>query len=158
MIPKRNFKLERIRRARKPESELQEVCEKYAALRNVETFHLPQILLNNAFSRRAAYGGEIWALREAAARVKGMPDLTLFFKGRYRMVELKTEIGKLSREQMRWLNRHPGACIRTFEDFKKYLDDFISEVEHAPGSAGGSLVSDGPTRPPEAGTENRGNP
>src|SRR3990170_3250154 len=101
MIPKRNFNLERIRRARKPESELQEVCENYAALRNVETFHLPQILLNNAFSRRAAYGGEIWALREAAARVKGMPDLTLFFKGYYRMVELKTEIGKLSREQMR---------------------------------------------------------
>lgn len=130
-IPKPNFKLRRIRRARKPESELQELCEKYAELRGVEPFHLPQILLNNAFSRRAVSGGEIWALREAASRVKGLPDLILFYKGHYRMVELKTEIGKLSHDQMRWLDRHPGICVRSFEDFKEYLDGFIVAVDGA---------------------------
>lgn len=136
-LPKRDYKIARIRRAGKgPESAIQAACEEYARLRGVEAFHMPAILLNAAFRRHTAYGGEIWALREAAHSVAGMPDLTLFYKGNYRMVEIKTPEGKLTHNQSSWLKRHNGVCLRSVDAFKEYLDGFIKEVDDMSGAPG----------------------
>ena len=61
---------------------------------------------------------------------KGRSDLVLYYKGKAYMIELKTDEGRQSKEQIEWQSKIEKAgfdykIIRSFEEFQSYLFDII---------------------------------
>jgi hypothetical protein len=111
------------------EHELQEQAEAYCRLIGVESFHIPAVLLNYAFRHRSLGGGELWAVRQAAAAIKGFPDLIMFYRGRYAALEFKTRVGSVSRHQEEWIYRLDGVVCKSFESFKAYADAWKAKID-----------------------------
>ena len=66
--------------------------------------------------------------------VSGVSDLIFLWKGRVYFFELKTKIGKQSKDQIRWesLVKNEGFnyfLIRTFEEFKKEILHLINKYD-----------------------------
>jgi hypothetical protein len=97
------------------ESRLQSVCESYLTMR-----HIPYLHLTTAIKRRIAGRFHIFPVEG----MTGYPDLIIFMpRARVLLVELKTEKGKLSKDQERvfeylGMKSHLVHIIRSFEDFK----------------------------------------
>jgi len=97
------------------ESSLQTKCNKWLNERNILYFHKEM--------GRGSYN---------KARGKGLPDLTIFYKGMVLFIELKTKIGKQNKEQKEWqhkseLNGFAYYICNNFEVFKLLLEEFINE-------------------------------
>lgn len=112
-----------------PEAEIQESAEKYLNLIGVDWFHLPQQVMNSAFRYRTMDGGELWAARNASARLKGFPDLILFYMGFYKAIELKSRDGVVSAHQWKWLKRLDGVECRSFDEFRQTVDEWKAKCE-----------------------------
>ena len=117
-------RVKKAARSTGPESILQQEAELYAVSIGLIPFHLPEFLMNAAFRRRAMSGAELGAALRASQKVKGFPDLILFYRGHFRAVELKTQIGKLSQAQRYWLKILDGVCIRDITHFKAHAMAF----------------------------------
>lgn len=54
---------------------------------------------------------------------KGIPDYSLLKSGVFLLVEFKTESGKVSHEQQRWIDRHNGNAfvVRNENEFKTLI-------------------------------------
>ena len=108
------------------ESDLQNQCEEYLGWMHIKFVRIPDILYNIIFNPE----NEIYHLipiliRKIIAKyIKGLPDLTILFPdGRFWCVELKTKKGKLSQGQKTFAKYVPVTIKRSFEDFKKELDE-----------------------------------
>lgn len=101
----------RTRKVTQPEATtLAEVCA-FLDSEGIEWFHMPEWLLSLAFA--VEKGNADARMREAAADVRGLPDLLLFHRGRYVALELKTEIGEMSLAQRSWKARLGTLVCRT---------------------------------------------
>jgi hypothetical protein len=112
-----------------PEAVIQEQAESYCDLIGVEKFHFPAQILNAAFHMRQMSGGEIWAAREASSKIKGFPDLIMFYKGYYKAVELKSVTGVISQHQQHWIKRLDGVVCKSFEAFRGVADAWKAECD-----------------------------
>lgn len=106
------------------ESELQEMCEQYLDAHSLLYFRLPDALMKMLFG----YGRvkmPLWVRGVAKRFLAGWPDLIVFKDGRYVAIELKSEIGKLSHEQGRKLRLLGGHVVRSFEEFRAIVDEWV---------------------------------
>ncbi len=127
-----DFALPKYRKAKKskpkastPEAVIQRQVENYCALVHLECFHMPEILLATCFRPRAASGGELGALKDAADMVGGLPDCLIFDpkrQGEVLVLELKTDIGKMSTAQKRWLRVLGTKVPRSFDAARAEID------------------------------------
>ncbi len=110
-------------RASAPEATLQKSCEALLEALGLAYLHLPAYLLNAGFSRREDGGAAKWAMVNAAKEVRGFPDLCIFHPDgkHFLAVELKTEIGKLTRSQELWRKAIGTLVIRSFADFEGFI-------------------------------------
>jgi len=106
------------------ERDLQSMCEQYLELNRIMYFHLPDHLMQYFFGP-AIHNIPIEIRREVKEYLVDWMDLIMFDKGRYLAVELKTATGKLTRGQKIRLDALGGHVIRSFDDFKKLVDDWI---------------------------------
>lgn len=115
--------------ASKPEKALQAQAEAYCAIKGLESFHMPEYVLKAAFGWNPhRHGSEFGAMRDAAAEVRGLPDLLIFDARRPGLVlavELKTEIGKLSAAQRMWKLRLGTTVCRGFDEFRAAVDGWV---------------------------------
>lgn len=112
-------------RATFKEKDLQNLVEQYCDLLHIHRLHIPEFLLNAAFRQRNLSGGELWAARDAADEIRGLPDLILFRAGRFLAIELKTEVGKMTGSQDLWQARLGTKVCRSFEQAKQEIDQWI---------------------------------
>jgi hypothetical protein len=130
-------------KAKTPEQQTQEMAEQYCRWRGVPPFHIPAFVLANAFRYRDMEGAEKGAAARASDEIRGWPDLTLCFKGHTAYVELKTEIGKMTKAQRDWQMVLGTIQIRSIEAFKAFLDTWIGlilDIEREPGDGKRWLV------------------
>lgn len=118
------------RRAKAPESTIQDACEAYLDALGVEYLHIPAYVLNAAFSGRAGVtGGQLWAMSAAVQYIRGFPDLMVFHpnRKRYLAVELKTEVGKLTDNQRKWQAGIGTIVCRSFEEFRITFEKWLRD-------------------------------
>lgn len=96
---------------------------------SVAWFHMPEWLLSLAFAVEKGNADPL--VRESAADVRGLPDLLIWYKGRGTAVELKTEIGAVTKNQRAWLTRLNGITCRTLGEFKRAVRDWKETIDHA---------------------------
>ncbi len=114
---------------KEPEAFIQQEAELICRPLGIVTFHIPEFMLKSAFERRDLSPAELYAAREASEKVKGFPDLVLFYCGFYRVVELKVPGRKPGRYQREWLKALNGVYIDNIEEFKKFAEDFVFQVD-----------------------------
>jgi hypothetical protein len=108
-------------RSSNPEAILQRQCESYLEILGLDFLHIPNSFWSSLFLNKS-FG----ALNECSDYLKGWPDLLIFDgKGHYLAVELKTEIGRLSKKQADKKRSLGGFLIRNFEDFKMEVDKWM---------------------------------
>ena len=131
-FPRRLKAKRAVLKASKPEAVTQRQAEAYCALRGLETFHMPEYVLNAAFGWKAnRTGPEMWAMKNASQDVKGLPDLLIFdpkHPGDVLSIESKTEIGKMSPFQKIWQKRLGTKECRSFEAVKKEVDFWMESL------------------------------
>ena len=113
-----------------PEATIQAHAEAYADLLGIPRLHIPAILLRAAFAPHGASGGELWALRNAAAEVGGFPDLVLFRGGRFLAMEFKRGSNKMTASQRRWADALGTIECRSFEAAKAEIDRWRQVLEN----------------------------
>lgn len=119
-----------VARAKVPEASIQAACEAFLDLRGIEYLHIPAYVLNAAFSGRTGIGGgQLWAMSAAVQYIRGFPDLLIFHpdRKRYLAVELKTEVGKLTDNQIKWQQGVGTVVCRSFEDFRIVFEKWMAE-------------------------------
>ena len=110
------------------ESDLQNLCEEYLDWMHVRYIRIPDILYNIIFNPLSDVYKLLpdWIRKIIAKYIKGLPDLTILFPdGRYWCVELKIKKGRMSQGQKTFAKYVPITIKRSFEDFKKELDEKI---------------------------------
>lgn len=126
-------KAKRRMRATKPEDVLQHQCEHYLELLTAQGLVLDFLHIPESMWRGVMTGTSIAAKSECADYLKSWPDLLIFLPGnKYVAIELKTEIGKVSRGQRDKLKILNGSICRGFEEFKSAIDKEIkNDTGHA---------------------------
>ncbi len=127
-----DFALPKYRKAKKskpkastPEAVIQRQVENYCALVHLECFHIPEIMLAVFKRKEGRTGAELGALHDAAEMVKGWPDCSISdprYHGYTLYLELKTEIGKMSPYQKRWLRVLGTKVPRSFDAARADID------------------------------------
>lgn len=121
------------KKAGRPEAVLQEQVEAYCAALGLQTFHMPEYVLNAAFGWNAnRTGPELGAMRDAAEEVRGLPDLLIFhpmYPGRLKAIELKTEVGKMTSSQKTWQVRLGTSLCRSFEAARAEVDMWVEALK-----------------------------
>ncbi len=127
-----DFALPKFRKAPKrkvkattPEAVIQRQVENYCALVHLECFHMPEIMMTSTFKPRGCTGAELGALHDASQMVTGLPDCLIFDPKRQGLIlplELKTEIGKMSPAQKRWLRVLGTKVPRSFDAARAEID------------------------------------
>jgi len=113
------------KRAKTPEATIQAQVEGYLRLRHLAWFHIPDALLKAGFAQGAS---QDWALVNAAAEVRGLPDLLIFDPAHFGVflpMELKTEIGKLNANQRAWKVVLGTRVCRSFEEARAEIDRWL---------------------------------
>lgn len=126
-IPTPGKKAKPSKRAKTPEAAIQEQVENYLKLRGLAFFHIPDALLKAGFSKGSAVN---WALINAAADVRGFPDLIIFDPARFGIclcVELKTEVGTESKNQKAWRIVLGTKLCRSFDEAKAEIDSWLND-------------------------------
>ena len=111
------------------ESALQKQCDDLLKALRIKYLRIPDYVWS--WLKRKAPVEIITALSEAFA---GMPDNITLTKisDRYALamgLELKTEAGKLSGKQKKWIDRNGGVVSRSPDDTIKEVDEFIKVAE-----------------------------
>lgn len=122
-------------KAKTPEAATQALVEAYCTLVNLACFHIPEIVLATCFRPRGAVGGELGVLRDAAAMVGGFPDCAIFcpkHPGYVLTLEVKTEIGKMSKAQVRWKHVLGTKVPRSFEEARAEIDAWRKMLDGLP--------------------------
>lgn len=134
-----------------PESTIQEFTEAYLVLRNIPFIRIPDSVYAAVFGfgrNGASYG--------ASEYLKGLPDLTILYRGRYLALELKRDGGKLRASQRVWRDAIGTVVAHSFDEAQGIIDSFIKTVdfhkENAAGSADGSPCGEELIRPQQAET------
>lgn len=112
-------------RAKTPEAVIQGQVEAYLRLKGLAWFHMPDALLKAGFANGTAVN---FALINAAADVRGLPDLLIFDPARFGFVlplELKTLIGALSKNQKAWAVVIGTRVCRSFEEARAEIDRWM---------------------------------
>jgi hypothetical protein len=112
------------------EKDLQAMAENLCLAMGIRFFRIPDKLL--AF---LAFAAPSWTRVFVARYLKGLPDMLLFKKTSHglnfcKMIEIKTEAGKLSAGQTAW---HFGLSVHTtygWEATEKAIKDFIKDGEN----------------------------
>jgi hypothetical protein len=115
------------KRSKTPEAAIQAQVEAYLRLVNLAWFHMPDALLKAGFAQGTASN---FALINAAAEVRGLPDLLIFDPARFGVflpVELKTESGKLSANQRAWQVTIGTRVCRGFEAARAEIDRWMAD-------------------------------
>jgi hypothetical protein len=117
------------KKATVPEARIQDLVEQYLDALGIPYIHIPALLYTGAFANRSANGGLIGAMRHASQYVTGFPDIVAFHKEKkiFLPIELKTEIGKLSANQIKWKHAIDTQVCRSFEEAKKLIDNWRTE-------------------------------
>jgi len=103
---------------------LQRQVEAYLRAVGLKFVHVPKSLQRHIWSKVSRV--PIHVAAEAGRAFKGQPDLLIFAKGvtpRCLVMELKTESGRLTPEQLEW-DYYGMIVCRTFASAKKTIDDF----------------------------------
>jgi hypothetical protein len=114
-------------RAKTPEAAIQSAVEAYLRLRGLAWFHIPDALLRAGFSQGSAVN---YALINAAAEVRGFPDLVIFDPERHGFVlplELKTSVGVVNVNQRNWKRSVGTKVCRSFEEAKAEIDLWMKD-------------------------------
>ncbi len=130
-LPKYRKPVKRKAKATTPEAVIQRQVENYCALVHLECFHIPEIMLSVFKWKADRTGGELGALRDASEAVGGFPDCLIFDPKRHGEVlvlELKTDIGKMSKNQKRWLRVLGTRVPRSFEAARAEIDAWRNQV------------------------------
>ena len=110
------------------EEELQDKVEDLLTYYGLQYVHVPGNLQRYLRTRAPAH-----IAAEASRAFKGMPDLLVFSAdGDYNvclLLELKTEIGKLSQSQKDWSNGLNLSVAYGFEEAKEILEKFVKYVD-----------------------------
>ena len=99
------------------EKELQKQCENYLKLHDCIYIHLEnQSRSKNRFSNTRKF--------------KGFPDIVVFLKSGTYFFELKSETGKMKKEQIELMEKIEGLgyqyyLIRKFDQFKEIVDKVL---------------------------------
>jgi hypothetical protein len=115
----------RAAKASTPEAVIQDMVEQYMDARGIPYLHIPAFLLNAAFAMRGKVDGAVMgAMRNAAASVRGFPDVVGFNPRNftYCPIELKTEIGKMTDSQEMWARAIGTKTCRSFDEARATLD------------------------------------
>ena len=115
------------KRAKTPEAVIQAQVEAYLRLKGLAWFHIPDALLKAGFSQGSAVS---YALINAAAEVRGLPDHLIFNPARFGFflpIEYKTEIGKMSASQRSWQIAVGTKVCRSFEDARVEIDLWMKD-------------------------------
>lgn len=103
------------------EADLQKICERYLNLEGLFYIRLPDSLWRSFMASNAP----IYCKKEASDCLSGLPDLIVLHKGKFIAFELKSKNGKMSKKQ-RDVQAVIGTHeIRTFEEFKELVDEFV---------------------------------
>ena len=140
------------RKAKTPEDTIQAQVEAYLDACGLWWFHMPKYILRAAFARASHSGAELGAMAQAAAVVRGLPDLIVWDgKGRVLNIELKTEAkaSKLTAAQRMWRAAIGTHEARSFEAAKAIIDAWRTEARSARPSSGGTSQSLLPTHQPQ---------
>jgi len=105
---------------------LADVCA-HCDARGVEWFHMPEWLLGLAFAVEKGNADPV--MREAAADVRGLPDLLLFYRGRFMSIELKVPGEDPRKSQRTWAFRLGALCCRTTAEACAAIDEWIQICE-----------------------------
>jgi len=117
------------------EADLQRLCNEFLDyMPYLRYIRIPDELVNMPFwlvrvSPKALYGA-LQKLCTACGLVKGYPDLTILYKGRYLCVELKNKNGRRHQAQLNFAKAVDVVVIRDFDIFKKTITDFIRDVDN----------------------------
>ncbi len=116
-----------------PEALMQGRIEAYCAHKGLETFHIPEWVMNSAFGwNPARTGPQINAMMNASQEIKGFPDLMIThpnYPGRVLFGECKTIIGKMTAYQKVWQKR-VGTKLWQSEDAAFVdIENWIKELE-----------------------------
>jgi len=115
------------------EEHLQNIAEQYLTLKKIKYIHLPKG--SQRFIWNKKFGIPIQVAMEASKALKGVPDLILFGRdGTYKLIELKSEKGKLTEGQKEWLD-YGLELFREFDEFQKFVDEW--DLLHNPRSIDG---------------------
>jgi len=107
---------------RQVEDQLQKACEQWLKLKNITYIHLPKGAQRYLWNPK--FGIPVQVAAEASRALKGVPDLILFGTDRnFLMIELKSEKGKLTPEQKRWLDFGMIVC-KDFDTFQKIVEEW----------------------------------
>jgi hypothetical protein len=122
-FPKKK-KVPKQRKADTPEAIIQMRLEKYLDMTEVRYIRIPDCVY-----RLFTYTSiPVWVKQEMSSAFKGVPDLLCFKKsGDYNtslLVEVKTDVGKLSQGQKKWHQGLNVAVVRSFEEGKDIIDRF----------------------------------
>lgn len=114
-----------VPKAKTPEAAIQAQVEAYIELLGLASFHIPDALLRAGFAQGKPVS---FALINAAAEVRGFPDLIIFDPMRHGFVlclELKTAIGTMTANQRAWQKNVGSKLCRSFEEAKQEIDRWM---------------------------------
>ena len=103
------------------EHQLQRQCEQYLRINNIVFIRVPDAIYKAIFGNRLIPPATRALI---SSFIKGLPDLTILLpSGKYICVELKTATGKMSQGQKEFARNIPVTICRTFEEFRKLVDE-----------------------------------
>lgn len=114
-------------KAKTPEAAIQAQVEAYIEAIGLASFHIPDALLRAGFAQGKPVS---YALINAAAEVRGFPDLIIFDPMRHGFVlclELKTAIGTMTANQRQWQKTVGSRLCRSFEEAKAEIDEWMKD-------------------------------
>lgn len=126
-FPTPGKKAKPAKRAKTPEAEIQAQVEAYLKVKGLAFFHIPDALLKAGFSHGSAVN---FALINAAADVRGFPDLIIFDPARFGFVlplELKTIVGSVNANQRAWKVQIGTKVCRSFDEAKTQIDLWMND-------------------------------
>lgn len=119
-------------KAKVAEATIQAQVDAYLPWVGLEHFRIEDVVLRTVFGGQGLQGGILRELQDAAEIIRGWPDTCVFdprFPGHFLPLELKTEIGKMSKAQKRWQKILGTRVPRSFEEARAEIDAWRANLE-----------------------------
>jgi hypothetical protein len=105
------------------ERELNDLCEEYLEACGLTYIRVPDAIYKAIFG----FGGDsipIFIKKLISSFIKGIPDFTVLMdNGKYVCIELKVGRNDLSQGQKKFAEKVKVHVVRSYEEFKKIIDD-----------------------------------
>lgn len=105
-----------------PERTIQAQCEAWLRVKSLFFIRIPDSMNRGIFANPEI---PIYVKRHISDFTKGILDITILKDGRYLSIEIKTVVGKLTHEQAQVMKAIGGVVVRSFEEFKKAVDEWL---------------------------------